>query len=105
MHDSIVQVRSKRGITENEMRSILNIIERYKGKSETEFFDCKNGFDLYVSSVNDGRHIASKILKVVGGELKESSKYLRVQDGRAIRRITFRVRLKETESKAKYGFE
>ena len=104
MHDAINQIRADRDIKENEMRSIKNIIERYKGKSAIEFFDSKNGFDLYVSSINDARHIASKILKVVGGDLKESAEYLRVQDGKAIYRFTLRVKLPKKESKAKYGF-
>ncbi len=104
MHDAIIQIRAEREITENEIISLHNIIERYKGGSEYYIYDAKNGFDIYVSSVNTARHIASKILKVLGGSKKESAKYLRVENGRAIYRFTLRIKLPETPSKARYGF-
>ncbi|HDM36196.1 MAG TPA: hypothetical protein ENG09_02935 [Candidatus Syntrophoarchaeum butanivorans] len=104
MHDAIIQIRADREITEDEMRSLHNIIERYRGGSDYEIFDAKNGFDVYVSSVNAARHIASKILKVLGGSKKESARYLRVENGRAVYRFTLRIKLPETPSKARYGF-
>ena len=104
MHDAIIQIRADRGITEDEMRSLHNIIERYRGGSVYEICDARNGFDVYVSSVKAARHIASKILKVLGGSKKESARYLMVENGRAVYRFTLRIKLPETASKAKYGF-
>jgi NMD protein affecting ribosome stability and mRNA decay len=104
MHDAIIQIRTEREITENEIKTLHNIIERYRGRSECHLYDTRNGFDIYISSVNTARHIASKILRVLGGTKKESAKHLRVENGRAIYRFTLRIKLPETPSKARYGF-
>ena len=104
MHDGIIQIRANRELSENEIRSILNIVERYRGKSEYEIIESENGFDIYFTRVNDARHTASKIIKVLGGNLKTSTKFLRVSSGRAIYRFTFRVKLPDVPSKARYGF-
>ncbi len=104
MHDAIIQIRADRGIVESERKSLYNIIERYVGGSEYELYDAKNGFDVYVSSLTAARHITSKILKVLGGSKKKSAKYLRVENGRVVYRLTLRIKLPETESKARYGF-
>ena len=103
-HDAIIQIRASREIEENEKKSILNIIDRYKGKSECKVSEAKNGFDVYMSSLNDARHTVAKILKVVGEKRTESMKYLRVQDGRPVYRFTLCVRLPKKPSKARYGF-
>ncbi len=55
-------------------------------------------------SLNDAGHTVAKILKVLGGKVTESTKYLRVQEGGAIYRFTLCVRLPKKPSKAKYGF-
>ncbi len=102
--DTIIQIRASREIEENERKSILNIINRYKGESEYQISDAKNGYDVYMSSLNDARHTVAKILKVVGGKRTESTKYIRVQEGKAIYRFTLCVRLTNKPSKAKYGF-
>lgn len=104
MHDGLIQIRALREIKENELRSIHNIVARYKGGSEIEYLHRKRGFDIYVSHVVDARHITSKILKVLGGELKTSSTFLRVENGRAIYRYTFRIKLPDQPSRARYGF-
>lgn len=104
-HDTLIQIRASREIKENERRSILNIIDRYKGESECQISEAKNGYDVYMSSLNDARHTVAKILKVVGGKRTESMKYLRVQDGRSVYRFTLCVRLPEKPSKARYGFD
>jgi NMD protein affecting ribosome stability and mRNA decay len=103
-HDTIIQIRASREIKENEIKSILNIIDRYKGKSEFQISEAKNGYDVYMSSLNDARHTVAKILKVLGGKRTESMEYLRVQDGKAVYRFTLCVRLTNKPSKAKYGF-
>lgn len=103
-HDALIQIRASREIEENEMESILNIIDRYKGKSDYKVSETKNGYDVYMSSLNDARHTVAKILKVMGGKRTESRKYLRVQDGRSIYRFTLCVRLPKKPSKARYGF-
>ncbi len=104
MHDGIIQIRSSRELTENEIRSILNIVERYRGRSEYEILESEGGFDIYFTGLNDARHTASKIKKVLGGDLKISTRFLRVESGRAIYRLTFRIKLPETPSRARYGF-
>ncbi|MDF2957402.1 MAG: hypothetical protein OD814_001024 [Candidatus Alkanophagales archaeon MCA70_species_1] len=107
MHDAILQIRTqaRRALAENELRSLKNIIERYKGRSEcVTLHESENSIDLYVTSVNDARHIASKILKVLGGRKKESTKFLRFERGRRVYRFTICVTLPEKPSKAKYGF-
>jgi len=60
-----------------------------------EICDARNGFDVYVSSVNAARHIASKILEVLGGSKKESARYLRVENGRAKRKSAERLNQEE----------
>jgi len=91
MHDAVIQVRADRGIAENKIKSLYNIIERYKGGSEYELYDATNGFDVYVSSLNAARHITSKTLKVLGGSKKKSTKYLRIENGRVVYRFTLRL--------------
>ncbi|NYT01133.1 MAG: hypothetical protein GKB99_05380 [Methanocellales archaeon] len=103
-HDTLIQIRASREIKENERRSILNIIDRYKGESEYQISDAKNGYDVYMSSLNDARHTVAKILKIVGGKKIESTKYIKVQDGKAVYRFTLCVRLPKKPSNAKYGF-
>ncbi|HUV83364.1 MAG TPA: NMD3-related protein [archaeon] len=103
-HDAILQIRADREITDSETRSIYNIIERYSGDADCEFLDVKKGIDLYISSMNSGRHISAKIMKVLGGSKKESTKYLRLQDGKVVYRFTIRVKLPDEPSAAKYGF-
>jgi NMD protein affecting ribosome stability and mRNA decay len=103
-HDAILQIRADREITDTETRSIYHIIDRYRGDADSEFLDVKKGIDLYISSMNSGRHIASKIMKVLGGSKKESTKYLRLQDGKVVYRFTIRVKLPNEPSAARYGF-
>lgn len=103
-HDAILQIRADREISLNETRSLYHIIERYSGDADYEFLDAKKGMDLYISSMSSARHIASKIMKVLGGNKKESTKYLRLQDGKVVYRFTIRVRLPDEPSAARYGF-
>lgn len=104
MHDAIIQIRSERKITEEEITTLHNIIERYRGASEYHLYNAKNGFDIYISSVNTARHITSKILKILGGRKKESTKHLRIENGKHIYQFTLRIKLPETPAKARYGF-
>jgi NMD protein affecting ribosome stability and mRNA decay len=102
-HDAILQVRADREITDNEEQSIRNIIVKYIGGAEYEFLDAKKRIDVYITSLNSARHIANKIIKVLGGSIKQSSKYQRVQSGRVIYRFTLRVKLPDEASGASYG--
>jgi len=43
-------------------------------------------------------------MKVLGGSKKESTKYLRLQDGKVVYRFTIRVKLPVEPSTARYGF-
>lgn len=104
-HDAILQIRSDREIEQNEIRSIHNIIERYCGSVDYEFIDSDSGIDVYIAGLVNARHAAARIMKVLGGSKKESTKYLRVENGRAVYRFTIRVKLPDEASKAKYGFE
>ncbi|MDF2954455.1 MAG: hypothetical protein OD815_000071 [Candidatus Alkanophagales archaeon MCA70_species_2] len=107
MHDAILQIRTetRRKLAENERRSLRNIIERYKGRSECiPLYEDERSLDFYVTSVNDARHIASKILRVLGGRKKESTSFLRVERGKPVYRFTICITLLENPSRAKYGF-
>lgn len=103
-HDAILQIRADRAILDNEARSIRNIIERYSRPDKYEFLDKKKGLDIYFPHLNNARHAAAKIMKVLGGRKKESTKYLRVEGGRAIYRFTIRVKLPDVGSTATYGY-
>jgi NMD protein affecting ribosome stability and mRNA decay len=103
-HDAILQVRADREITGDENRSVSNIIEKYCGGADFEFLDVKRGIDVYISNVSGARHAAARIMKVLGGSRKESSKYLRVKGGRVLYQFTIRVMLPEVASGARYGF-
>jgi NMD protein affecting ribosome stability and mRNA decay len=83
-HDAILQVRANREMTGDKARSVKNIIEKYCGGADYEFLDVKRGIDVYVTNVASARHLAVRIIKVLGGSRKESSKYLRVQGGRVL---------------------
>ncbi|MDW7726535.1 MAG: NMD3-related protein [Candidatus Methanoperedens sp.] len=90
-------------MTDNEEQSIRNIIDKYIGNADYEFLDAKMGMDVYVTGLNSAKHIANKIIKVLGGSIKQSSKYQRVQGGRVIYRFTIRVKLPDEASGARYG--
>ncbi|HIH36819.1 MAG TPA: hypothetical protein HA232_02795 [Methanocellales archaeon] len=49
-HDALIQIRAGREIEENERESILNITNRYKGKSDYEISEAKMGriYNIYV---------------------------------------------------------
>lgn len=102
-NDAILQVRADRELSENETGSILNIIEKYIDSTGYEFLDAEKGIDVYIPGVKTARHIASRIMKVLGGSQKESTKYLRVENGRVIYRFTIRIKLPEEPSKGSYG--
>lgn len=103
-HDAILQIRAEREIKDNEIRSIQSIMERYCGSASYEFLQAEKGIDVYISSVINARHIASKIMKVLGGSKKESTKYLRVENGRPVYRFAIRIKLPDEPSTARYGF-
>lgn len=103
-HDSILQVRADRKITEDEARSVKNIIKKYCSGADYEFLDVKQGIDVYIINVASARHAAARIKKVLGGSKKESSRYLRVEGGRVLYRFTVRVKLPDKVSGARYGY-
>ena len=103
-HDAILQIRADREITDTGMRSIRNIIGKYIGNADYEFLDVKKGMDVYITAHNSAKHIANKIIKVLGGSIKQTSKYQRVQSGRVIYRFTLRVKLPDEASGVTYGF-
>lgn len=103
-HDAILQIRADREITDTEIQSINNIIVKYMGNADYEFLDVKKGIDLYITAHNSAKHIANKIIKVVGGSIKQSSKYQRVESGRVIYRFTLRIKLPDKVSTVTYGF-
>ena len=103
-HDAILQVRAERDITDTEMQSIRNIIVKFIGNADYEFLDVKRGMDVYITAHNSAKHIANKIIKVLGGSIKQTSKYQRVQSGRVIYRFTLRVKLPDNVSSVTYGF-
>lgn len=53
--------------------------------------------------MSSARHAVARIMKVLGGNRKESSKYLRVEGGKVLYRFTVRVKLPDKASGAKYG--
>lgn len=103
-HDAILQIRADRDITDNEDRSVRHVIERYCSGVDYEFLAAGKGIDVYVASVVNARHAAARIMKVLGGSKKESTRYLRVEGGRAVYRLTIRVKLPHEASRARYGF-
>ena len=102
-HDAILQIGADREITDTEIRSIRNISMKYIGNADYEFLDVKKGMDVYITGHNSAKHIATKIIKVLGGSIKQSSKYQRVQSGRVIYRFTLRVKLPDEASGVTYG--
>ncbi len=103
-HDAILQVRADREITDDETRSVENIIDKYCGSADHEFLEVKRGIDVYIANVASARHSAARIMKVLGGSRKESSKYLRVVGGKVLYQFTIRVKLPEEASGARYGY-
>jgi NMD protein affecting ribosome stability and mRNA decay len=102
-HDAILQIRADREISGDETRSVTNIIEKYCSGANYEVLDVKRGIDVYITNVASARHAAVRIMKVLGGSKKESSKYLRVDGGRVLYRFTVRIKLPDKASGAKYG--
>ncbi|MCL7413105.1 MAG: 60S ribosomal export protein NMD3 [ANME-2 cluster archaeon] len=103
-HDAILQVRADRQMTEDETRSAHTIIGKYCSSVDYEYMEVKRGIDVYIANVASARHAAARIMDVLGGSRKESSKYLRVQGGRVLYRFTIRVKLPEKVSGGRYGF-
>ncbi|MBW6518857.1 MAG: 60S ribosomal export protein NMD3 [ANME-2 cluster archaeon] len=103
-HDAILQVRADRQMTGDETRSVYNIVDKYCSGVDYEYLEVKRGIDVYIANVASARHAATRIMKVLGGSRKESSKYLRVQGGRVLYRFTIRVKLPKENSGGKCGF-
>ena len=103
-HDAILQIRADREMTEDETRSIHNIVGKYCSGVDYEYLEVKRGIDVYITNLASARHTAARIMKVLGGSKKESSKYLRVQGGRVLYQFTVRVKLPKEASGGRYGF-
>ncbi|MCL7415865.1 MAG: 60S ribosomal export protein NMD3 [ANME-2 cluster archaeon] len=103
-HDAILQVRADRQMTDDETRSVHTIVGKYCSGVDYEYLEARRGIDVYVANVASARHAAARIMKVLGGSRKESSKYVRVQGGRVLYQFTIRVKLPDEVSGAKYGF-
>ena len=101
--EGILQIRATdRTPTENELATCLKIvnmtIDRMRAKGDrlafiTETIRSKEGLDLYIGSVNSGRHICKAIIEELGGTFTESPSLFGQKDGRDIYRITFSMRL------------
>lgn len=101
--EGILQIRATdRTPTEDELATCLRIvdmtIDRMRAKGDrlafiTETIRSKEGLDLYIGSVNSGRHICKAIIEELGGTFTESPSLFGQKDGREIYRITFSMRL------------
>lgn len=101
--EGILQIRAvERTPTDREIEICLEIIEgiihRMRAKGDrlafiTEKIRSKEGLDLYIGSVNFGRHVCKAITEELGGTYNESPSLFTQKDGREIYRITFSVRL------------
>ncbi len=101
--EGILQIRAAERIpTENELDACLRIvnitIDRMRAKGDrlafiTDTIRSKEGLDLYIGSVNSGRHICKAIIDEMGGTYTESPSLFGQKDGKEIYRITFSMRL------------
>lgn len=101
--EGILQIRATdRTPTENELATCLRIvdttIDRMRAKGDrlafvTETIRSKEGLDLYIGSINSGRHICKSIIDELGGTFTESPSLFGQKDGRDVYRITFSMRL------------
>ncbi|WP_370573192.1 60S ribosomal export protein NMD3 [Methanomethylovorans sp.] len=101
--EGILQIRATERIpTENEIEACLRIvdmtIDRMRAKGDrlafiTDTIRSKEGLDLYIGSVNSGRHICKAIIEELGGTFSESPSLFGQKDGKEVYRITFSMRL------------
>lgn len=101
--EGILQIRATDRIpTEIEIETCLRIvdmtIDRMRAKGDrlafiTDTIRSKEGLDLYIGSVNSGRHICKAITEEIGGTFSESPSLFGQKDGKEIYRITFSMRL------------
>ncbi len=101
--EGILQIRATERIpTENEIETCLRIvdmtIDRMRAKGDrlafiTDTIRSKEGLDLYIGSVNSGRHICKAIIEELGGTFSESPSLFGQKDGKEVYRITFSMRL------------
>ena len=101
--EGILQIRAtERTPTEDEIETCLRIvdmtIDRMRAKGDrlafiTDSIRSKEGLDLYIGSVNSGKHICKAIIEELGGTFYESPSLFGQKDGRDIYRITFSMRL------------
>ncbi len=101
--EGILQIRATDRIpTDKELETCLRIvdmtIDRMRAKGDrlafiTETIRSKEGLDLYIGSVNSGRHVCKAIIDKLGGTFTESPSLFGQKDGRDVYRITFSMRL------------
>lgn len=101
--EGIIQIRATERIpTENELDTCMRIvdmtIDRMRAKGDrlafiTDTIRSKEGLDLYIGSINSGRHICKAITEEIGGTFSESPSLFGQKDGKEIYRITFSMRL------------
>jgi len=95
---AIVQLRAEwRVPTDTELAVADEIADSRSSLGEADFVSkverLRAGLDLYVSSIDCGRKISSRIVEKLGGSVSESSKLYGRKDGRNIYRVSFSVRL------------
>ncbi|MCK4928759.1 MAG: hypothetical protein KAR76_03390, partial [Methanosarcinales archaeon] len=49
-HDAILQIRADREMTEDETRSIHNIVGKYCSGVDYEYLEVKRGIDVYITN-------------------------------------------------------
>lgn len=101
--EGIIQIRATDRIpSEDELHACMRIvnttIDRMRAKGDrlafiTDTIKSKEGLDLYIGSVNSGRHICKAITEEIGGTFSESPSLFGQKDGKEIYRITFSMRL------------
>jgi nonsense-mediated mRNA decay protein 3 len=101
--EGIIQIRAAERIpSEDELDACMRIvnltIDRMRDKGDrlafiTDTIKSKEGLDLYIGSVNSGRHICKAITEEIGGTFSESPSLFGQKDGKEIYRITFSMRL------------
>ncbi|MBO8183296.1 MAG: hypothetical protein H0Z28_10990 [Archaeoglobus sp.] len=104
-HPSILQFRDAKGWKKNLKKNlekslvkslekqILNYLERKSMEYAIE--ETKNGFDLYLSDVNDARKLISALRKRFTLSIKMSTKYAGLRKGRVRVLFVYSIRIRD----------
>jgi nonsense-mediated mRNA decay protein 3 len=102
-HEAIIQIRAdKRNLTDIEIEGIYTYVQDYvkniqnKGNKNifiADFEIKQNGITFFMSDNTIALSITKKLQEMYSGEIKKSSKYIGMKEGKQIYRMTYLLRL------------